>query len=177
MNNYPRQFITKHINKRILEIRNRNNNKLDINKITQLNKSVISFSYYSDVSENIKRLFKDINVRIVFRSESKLNTFIKTGKDPLECLNKKNVINRFYCACGTCYVGQTKRPLRMSRKEHIDNFKLNGKYHDVISKDLKDNVSNHAKHSIQREKLKILHLESRFHKRTFAEIVFIKKRR
>ena len=86
MNNYPRQFITKHINKRILEIRNRNNNKLDINKITQLNKSVISFSYYSDVSENIKRLFKDINVRIVFRSESKLNTFIKTGKDPLEFL-------------------------------------------------------------------------------------------
>ena len=86
MNNYPRQFITKHINKRILEIRNRNNNKLDIDKVTELNKSVISFPHYGDVSENIKRHFKDINVRIVFRSESKLNTFIKTGKDPLEFL-------------------------------------------------------------------------------------------
>ena len=89
MNNFPPQFITKHINKRILEIRNRNNNKLDINKVTGLNKSVISFPYYGDLSENIKRLFKDMNVRIVFRSESKLNTFINTGKDHLEFLTRR----------------------------------------------------------------------------------------
>ena len=91
LNKYPPQFITKDINKRSLEIRNRNNNKLDINKVTELIKSVVSFLYYGDLSENIKRLFKDINVRTVFRSESKLNTFIKTGKDPLQYLNKKNV--------------------------------------------------------------------------------------
>ena len=58
MNNYPPQFITKHINKRISEIRNRNNDKLNVNKVTELNKSVISFPYYGDLSENIKRLFK-----------------------------------------------------------------------------------------------------------------------
>ena len=46
MNNYPPQFITKHINKRILEIRSRNNNKHDINKITELGKCIISILYY-----------------------------------------------------------------------------------------------------------------------------------
>ena len=89
VNNILPQFITKHINEKILEIRNRNNNKLDIKKVTELNKSVISFPNYGDLSENIKRLFKDINVRIVFRSGSKLNTFIKTGKDPLEFLTRR----------------------------------------------------------------------------------------
>ena len=60
LNKYPPQFITKHINKRSLEIRNRNNNKLNINKVIELNKGVISFLYYGDLSENIKRLFKVI---------------------------------------------------------------------------------------------------------------------
>ena len=63
LNYYAPQFITKHINKRFLEIRNRNNSKLDMNKVTEFNKSVISFPYYGDLSENIKRLFEDINVR------------------------------------------------------------------------------------------------------------------
>ena len=176
MNNYPPQFITKHINERILEIRSRNNNTLDINKVTELNKSVISFPYYGDLFENIKRLFKDINVRIFFRSDSKLNTFIKTGEDPLERLNKKNVINLFSCTCGKCYVGQTKRPLGIRSKDHIDNFKLNKKYHNVISKYLKDYLGNYAEHSIQWEKVKILHQERSFYKRTFAEMVFIIKK-
>ena len=83
------QFITKHINKIILEIRNRNNNKLDINKITQLNKSVISFPHYGDVSENIKRLFKDINVRIVFRSKSKLIHLLRRVKILLNVLTRR----------------------------------------------------------------------------------------
>ena len=50
INNYSPQFITKHINKIILEIRSRNNNKLDINKVTELNKGFISFPYYGDLS-------------------------------------------------------------------------------------------------------------------------------
>ena len=53
INDYHPQFITEHINKIILEIRNRNNNTLDINNITERNKSVISFSYDGDLFENI----------------------------------------------------------------------------------------------------------------------------
>ena len=40
---------------------------------------------------------------------------------------------------------------------------------------MKDNVGDYAKHSIQWEKVKILHQESYFYKRTFAEMVFIEK--
>ena len=89
-------------------------------------------------------------------------------------LSKKNVIYRFSCTCGKCYIGQTKHPLRIRRKGYIDNFKLNEKYHNVISKHSKDNVGDYAKHSIQWEKVKILDQESRFYERTFAEMGFIK---
>ena len=96
MSNYPSKFITNYIYRKRVEIRNRNNNNYDFNKdIEFINRRVISIPYYGDISENIKRLFKHINVRIVFRSESRLNTFIKTGKDPSDCLNRKNVIYRF----------------------------------------------------------------------------------
>ena len=71
---------------------------------------------------------------------------------------------RFSRTCGKCDVGQTKRPLRIRKKEHIDNFKLNEKYHDIISKDLEDNVVDYAEHSIQWEKVKILHQKSSFYK-------------
>ena len=49
------------------------------------------------------------------------------------------------------------------------------KYHNVIGKHLKDNVGDYAEHFIQWEKVKILHQESSFYKRTFAEMVFMKK--
>ena len=92
-----------------------------------------------EVVQHLNQIFFRVDVRIIFRSESRLNTFIETGKDPLDCLNRKNVIYLFSCICGKCYIGQTKRPLRIRRKEHIDNFKLNEKYPNVICKHLKDN--------------------------------------
>ena len=80
-----------------------------------------------------------MGVRTVFRSGTKLGKFIKLGKDPLERLDRKNVVNKINCKFGKCYIGQTKRPLRIRRKEHIDNIKLNEKYHNVISKHLTEN--------------------------------------
>ena len=45
---------------------------------------------------------------------------------------------------------------------------------NIIMLTMKDNVGDYAEHSIQWEKVKILHQESSFYKRTFAEMVFIK---
>ena len=51
----------------------------------------------------------------------------------------KNLVYKFNCKCGKCYIGQTKRPLRIRRREHRDNIKLSEKYHNVISKHLTGN--------------------------------------
>ena len=71
-------------------------------------------------------------------------------------------------------MGQTKRPLRIGRKKHIDNIKLNEKYHNVISKHLTKN-GNDTNHYFLWEKNISLHYETNFHKRNFSEIVYIKK--
>ena len=83
-------------------------------------KPIISIPCYGDIFENIKRLLNQFETKTVFRRESKLNKYVKLGKETLDNFDKKNVVYKFNCKCGKCYVGQTKCPLRSRRKEHID---------------------------------------------------------
>ena len=56
-----------------------------INDSQQLDqKPIISFPYYGDISENIKRLLNKFEARAVFRSGTKLNEFIKVFMRTLE---------------------------------------------------------------------------------------------
>ena len=84
-----------------------------------------------------KAFFRKYNVKVVFRINSKLDRFIALGKDPYEIGEKNNVVYKISCNCGKCYVGQTKRPLRIRIYEHFKNFNPNEKFHNVISKHLK----------------------------------------
>ena len=72
-------------------------------------------------------------------------------------------------------MGQTKRPLHIRRDEHKNNIKLNSKYHNVISKHILENENNSLSHEILWNDFKIVHQEKNFQKRSFAEMVFIKK--
>ena len=62
-----------------------------------------------------------------FAVVKKVSKFIKLDKIPLDRMDKKNVVYKIHCKSGKCYIGQSKRPLRIRRKEHIDNTKLNDK--------------------------------------------------
>ena len=53
--------------------------------------------------------------------------------------------------------------------EHINNGKLNEKYHNVLTKH-----KSHSKHEFRWNDIKILHRENNYYKRLFAEMVFIK---
>ena len=114
-----------------------------------------------------------LGVRTIFHSGTKLSKSIKLGKDPLDRMDKKNVVYKINCKCGKCYMGQTKRPLRIRRKEHFDNIKLNEKYHNAISKNLTENGDD-TNHCFLWKKTSVLHLEINF-KRNFTEMVYIKK--
>ena len=78
-------------------------------------------------------------MKTIFHSSTKLSKSIKLGNDPLDRMDKKNVVYKINCKCGKYYISQTKRPLRIRRKEHFDNIKLNEKYHNAISKNLTEN--------------------------------------
>ena len=55
-------------------------------------KPIIPFPYYGNISENIKRFLNKLGVRTIFRSGTKLCKSIKLGKDPLDRMDKKNVV-------------------------------------------------------------------------------------
>ena len=59
---------------------------------------------------------------------SKLDKYIKLGKDSLEKLENSNVIYKIPCLdCSKNYVGQTRKMLFIKCEEHKKNINLNEK--------------------------------------------------
>ena len=73
-------------------------------------------------------------------------------------------------------MGQTKHPLRIRIDEYYNNYKLNEKYHNKISKHLKKYEDNKEDHFFIWNDVKILYKENNMYKRAFSEMVFIKKK-
>ena len=136
---------------------------------------IITISYHGTISENIKRVLNKYQMNTIYRINSKLNRFVRLGMDPVSFSDKNNVVYKFNCKCDKTYVGQTKRPLNIRRKEHKNNIKLNKKYHNVISKHILENENNISLLGIFWDDFKIVHQEKNFQKKAIAEIVFIKK--
>ena len=129
------------------------------------------------MSHKIKRLLNDYNLTTVFRNTSKLDKYIKLGKDPLEKLENLNVIYKIPCLdCSKMYVGQTGRMLFVRCDEHKKNINLNEKYHNVVTKHRINNKSDtESPHDFDWDNIKILHQELNYFKRIIAEMFFIKK--
>ena len=105
----------------------------------------------------------------------KLDKYIILGKDPCDIEEQNSVFYKISCNCGMCYVGQTKRPLRIRIYEHFKNFNLNKKFHNVISKLRKKYENDQENHFFHWKGVKILHKEANRYKRAFSKMVFIKK--
>ena len=56
-------------------------------------------------------------------------------------------------------------------KRNKNYIKLNEKYHNIISKHLKENKDDLDNHYFHWDEVKILYKESNFYKRLFAEII------
>ena len=180
LNNYPKNLTNKHINIRIFQIKNKNTilDFIPNNKQSEIDyKHVVSIPYFWNLSYKIKRLLNDYNLTTVFRNTSKLDKLIKLGKDPLEKLEKSNVIYKTPCLyCSRTYVGQTGRMLFVRCEEHRKNINLNEKYHNVVTKHRINNKSDAvSQHDFDWVDIKILHKESSYFKRIIAEMSFIKK--
>ena len=102
-----------------------------------------------------------------------LNRFIKVQKDKSISNNHNNVVYKINCKdCDVSYVGQTKRQLRTRLKEHSNNIKLDSSKHSVVSEHIII-----EKHAFDWDNVKILDIESNYHKRLISEMIHIKEQK
>ena len=73
--------------------------------------------YVAGISERIRKVCRDFNIRTVFKSGPTLRSLLT---DPLPTTKQSNVVYEVPCTCGKVYIGETKRRLETRLKEHKD---------------------------------------------------------
>ena len=78
---------------------------------------LVVIPYVAGMSENIRRVCRKFNIRVVFKSGWTLHSMLTKVKDTLPPGKQSNVIYRIPCSCGQVYIGETKRKLETRLKE------------------------------------------------------------
>ena len=110
-----------------------------------------SLSSHSGMSERIRKVFQDFNIRTVLRSGPTLGNLLTKAKDHLPIDKQSNVVYEVPCTCGKVYIGKTKRRLGTRIKVQKDTC--------VKSLTDKSAIAEHAwtnDHSINWAETKIL---------------------
>ena len=80
---------------------------------------LVVLPYVSGVSEDIRRVCRRYNLRVVFRSGWTLRPMLIRMKDTLPLEKHPNVVYRIPCSgCSKVYIGETIRRLDTRLKEH-----------------------------------------------------------
>lgn len=74
--------------------------------------------YTSGLSESIKRLLRDYNIRTAFKSSWTLGRMLTKVKDPVPDEERTGVVYKIGCSCGDVYIGETSRSMSTRIKEH-----------------------------------------------------------
>lgn len=81
--------------------------------------ATITVPYIQGLSEAIKRVLSNLNIRVCFRPHQTLRQLLARPKDPVPQDARKGVIYKIPCRdCDSSYVGQSKRSLAVRLKEH-----------------------------------------------------------
>ncbi|KYN22022.1 hypothetical protein ALC57_05589 [Trachymyrmex cornetzi] len=166
LNGYPLNIIFSTINYRIKtlsERKNLYNNKKNVNKEIEdsnLIKKYFTIPYIQNISEKFKRIADKNNYKVPYKPINTLSSVIKLGKDKLKKMESSQVVYKINCTnCDSTYVGQTKRKLGTTIKEHKADIKK--------TKD--------TRHNLDWENIQILDTELFFHKRLTSEMICIKR--
>ena len=76
--------------------------------------------YMGGMSEDIRRVCRKFNIRVVFKSGQTLCSMLTKVEDTLPPGKQSNVLDRIPCSCGQVYIGETKQRLGTRLKEHRD---------------------------------------------------------
>ena len=80
----------------------------------------VRLPYVTGISERIRRVCKDFNIRAVFKSRPTLYSILTKDKDSLPTEKQANVIYKVPCTCRKVYISKTKCRLETLLKEHKD---------------------------------------------------------
>ena len=72
------------------------------------------------MSEDIRRICRKFNIRVVFKFRQTLRSVLAMVKDTLPIGTQSNVVYRIPCSCGQVYIGDTRRRLETRQKESRD---------------------------------------------------------
>lgn len=111
-NKYPNDFIERSFRKFENRNQNRSENNLDVVNLV--------IPYIPNISNKIRRLGKNFNIRTIFKTNNTVRSFLTNVKPFNNEQNTKNVVYKIPCHCGKCYIGETSRPVSVRYKEHQD---------------------------------------------------------
>ena len=111
INGYPRHFISN---------ATAQTRKLGETETDRVPRTTITIPYIAGVSEEIRRVCWDYDVRVAFKTGRTLHTKLTKVKDPLPLEKQATVVYRIPCSCGKVYIGKTIRRMESRLKEHKD---------------------------------------------------------
>ena len=110
MNGYPRDFVENPI----LPAQNRNIGEQDQDREGMF----VSIPYLSGLSEDIRRICRRYNIRVVFKPGYTIRNYLSRVKTHLSDGMQSKDVYSVPCSCGKCYVGETVRRLETRIAEH-----------------------------------------------------------
>ncbi|KAJ8915502.1 hypothetical protein NQ315_012383 [Exocentrus adspersus] len=145
------------VDKAFLQIENpsHNNNQQRQNPVANM-----TIPYIPGISEKLKKLGNNFNIRTAFKTNNTLRSILTHTKPINKEQNEKNCIYQIPCQCGKHYIGETSRPLDVRIKEH-KNYVRN---YQVDRSNLAQHVWDNY-HQINWKEASIIQKEQNFGKR------------
>jgi predicted GIY-YIG superfamily endonuclease len=79
--------------------------------------------YVKGVSEKLKRIGNQCNIRMIFKTKHKLRSSLMKTRPERDPQQTARGVYSIPCECGISYIGETGRPLAMRLCEHKHNLK------------------------------------------------------
>jgi len=127
--------------------------------------------YAKDFANKISNVLCDSEIKTAYKYNNKLHQFIKPKKDPLQNIQKNNVVYKIECSdCKATYIGQTKRQLGTRIKEHKQNINKKSDSQTIITEHIVNN-----NHRMDWNNTKIIDTETNYNRRLISECIHIKR--
>ena len=110
-NGYPRHFISSETAP---------TRKLGQGEMGRVPRTTTTIPYIAGVSKEIRRVCRDYDVRVAFKTDSTLCSKFTREKDPLPVEKQAMVVYRIPCSSRKMYIGKTIQRLVSRLKEHKD---------------------------------------------------------
>ncbi|EFA11664.1 hypothetical protein TcasGA2_TC008528 [Tribolium castaneum] len=88
-------------------------------------KNFITFPYTPSVTRDLSRIFKNLDLQVVYNSGTSLKSFLGSPKDKIGFLEKLWIYEINCKDCELKYIGQTRRSVNIRFKEHLAHLKFN----------------------------------------------------